>query len=110
MDDIRFAIEGQAAIEAAEDLLGLPEFSGTWEAPGDHQKGMTLAAIATIAGLVGGTLSAAEQIRKWYQSWKKGKRDKKIDKVVIVGAEGKRLELEGASVEEIRAVLEDLNK
>ncbi len=65
-----------------------------------------LATIASIVGIVSGTLAVAEQIRKWYQEYKQGKSGKKIAKVLIVGCNGDRLLLENATVEQIRKVLE----
>ena len=66
-----------------------------------------MATIATIVGLVGGTVAIAEQIRKWYQEYKQSQSGKKIDKVVIIGRNGQRLLLEDATVEEIRQILND---
>jgi hypothetical protein len=108
MAQIQLAIEGEGAVEASEELVTLPELSGSWEATGGDERELTLATIATIVGIVGGTLAAAEQIRKWYAEWKKGKSGKKIQKVVLVGPKGKRVQLEKATVEEINAVLKEL--
>jgi hypothetical protein len=44
--------------------------------------------IATIVGIVGGTMAIAEQIRKWDQEYKPGK---KIAKVLIVSSNGRGL-------------------
>jgi len=112
MANIQLAIEGQGAVEATESLLEIPEISGDWQPAdeGEAERGLTLAAIATIVGIVGGTIAIAEQIRKWYQEWKKDKPGKKIDKVVMVGAGGERLLLEGATAEDIRKILEGLVK
>jgi hypothetical protein len=49
-------------------------------------------------------MAIAEQIRKWYQEYKQ--KGKKIDKVIIVGRNGRRLLLEDTTVEEIRKVLD----
>ncbi len=108
MANIQLAIEGQDAVEATETLLEIPGISGSWQPAGESQKELTLATIAVIIAIAGGTVAAAEQIREWYQDWKKGKAGKKIEKVVIVGPDGKRLLLEGATVEEISEILEGL--
>ncbi len=110
MGNIQLAVEGQDAVEATKSLLAIPELSGEWQPVDGNQKALTLATIATIVGIVGGTLKVAEQIHKWYKHWKEGKADHTIDKVVIVGADGQRLVLENASVEEISTVLEGLAK
>ena len=108
MANIQFAIEGQDAVEATKALLEIPEISGDWQPVGETQRELALATIVAIVGIVGGTIAIAEQIRKWYNEWKKGKSGKKIDKVVIIGAGGKRLLLEGATVEDISKVLEGI--
>ena len=110
MGNIQLAVEGQDAVEATKSLLTIPELSGEWQPVDGNQKALTLATIATIVGIVGGTLKVADQIHKWYKQWKKGKTDKNIDKVVIVGADGQRLVLENASVEDISTLLEGLAK
>jgi DNA-binding transcriptional regulator YbjK len=72
----------------------------------DVKKEAVITTVATIVGLVGGTLAIAEQIRKWYQEYKQKQSGKKIDKVLIVGRNGRRLLLENATIEEIRQILE----
>jgi hypothetical protein len=106
MSKIQLAIEGQNAVEATKELLEIPEISGDWQPVGGTQRELALATIATIVGIVGGTIAIAEQIRKWYNEWKEGKSGKKIDKVVIIGAGGERLLLEGATAEDISKILE----
>ncbi|MEH2455677.1 hypothetical protein [Nostoc sp.] len=65
MAEIKVGLEGENAPAAAEALLEIPGISGSYEVP--TQKEGTLAAIATIIGIVGGAVALAEQIRKWYQ-------------------------------------------
>ncbi|MBE7552724.1 MAG: hypothetical protein HS126_16765 [Anaerolineales bacterium] len=110
MSTIQFAIEGEGAADAAASLVALPELSGSWEATGADEREITLAAIATVVGITGGTLAAAEQIRKWYAEWQKGKSGKTIKKVVLVGSKGKRIQLENATAREINEVLQELVK
>jgi len=108
MANIQLAIEGQNALKATEKLLEIPEISGDWQPASEEDERGLLATIATIVGIVGGTAAIAEQIRKWYQEWKKGKAGKNIDKVVMVGSGGERLLLEGATAEDISKILESL--
>ncbi|KYC40989.1 hypothetical protein WA1_25220 [Scytonema hofmannii PCC 7110] len=103
---MRLAIEGEDAISATEALLASPEISGTWELSSESSEREGVAAtVATIVGIVGGMIAIAEQIRKWYQEYKQ--KGKKIDKVIIVGRNGRRLLLEDTTVEEIRKVLDN---
>ena len=110
MANIQLAIEGQNAVEATETLLEIQEISGDWRSAGEGkvERELTLATIATIVGIAGGTIAIAEQIRKWYQEWKKGKSGKKIDKVVMVGKGGERLLLGSATAEDISKILEGM--
>ncbi len=108
MTNIQIAVEGEGAVPATEALLAMPELSGSW-APAVNQptrEGVT-ATIATIVGIVGGSLAIAEQLRKWYEAYKKEKSGKRIEKVLLVGRNGRRLLLENATLEELRQILED---
>ncbi len=105
---IQFAIEGTNADAAAKALLEIPGISGNCAALSDNQKSVTLAMIATVVGIVGGTLTIAEKIQKWYSDYKKSKSGKELGKVLIIGKDGKRLSLDGATVEQIKKVLETL--
>lgn len=108
MAEIQLAIEGEGAIPATEELLEIPGISGTWMVSSEAaEREGVVATIATIVGIVGGTVAIAEQIRKWYQEYKKGKSDKRIEKVVLVGRNGRRMLLENATIEQIRQILEE---
>lgn len=107
MTNMLIEVQGTDAIVATEDLLAIPGISGTWETDDDAAKEGTLAVIATIVGIVGGTLAIAEQIRKWYQEYRQSKSGKKIEKVLIVGRNGRRLLLEDATIEQIQKILEE---
>jgi len=106
MQPLQIAIEGNDAVDAAKALMALPTLSGNWQTPEGNQRGV-LAVIATIVDIIGDTLAAAEQIKKWYQERKKANSGRTITKAVLVGNR-KRVLLEGATVEEIKAVLESL--
>ncbi|MCX5982675.1 MAG: hypothetical protein NTY89_12975 [Nostocales cyanobacterium LacPavin_0920_SED1_MAG_38_18] len=107
MTEIKFAIEGEDAITATEELLAIEGITGNYTVNSeDVKKEAVITTVATIVGLVGGTLAIAEQIRKWYQEHKQKQSGKKIDKVLIVGRNGRRLLLENATIEEIRQILE----
>jgi hypothetical protein len=104
---ITFAIEGSAAAEAAEALLALEGVSGELEIDTATQRDGGATAIATIIGIVGGSVAIAEQIRKWYVEYRQAQRTKTIDKVLIVTSNGRFL-LEDASVEQISKLLDSL--
>jgi hypothetical protein len=105
---IQIAIEGADAVAATEALLALPGISGAFELsgelPGEVEKEGVLATIATIVGIVGGGMAAAEQIRKWHGEYRGSLEQPRIEKVLIVTERG-RIYLEGATTEEIAKAL-----
>ena len=107
MTEIQLAIEGEDAVAATEALLQISGISGNYKVNADAQeREPVMTTVATIVGIMGGTIAIAEQIRKWYQEYEQKKSGKKIDKVLIVGRNGRRLLLKDATVEEIRKILE----
>ncbi len=107
MAEIQLAIEGKDAIAVTEELLAIPGISGNYKVSSEAQeREPVVTTVATIVGIVGGTLAIAEQIRKWYQEYKVKQSGKRIEKVLIVGRNGRRLLLEDATLEEIRQILE----
>jgi len=113
MLNIKFTIEGNNAVEATKALLSIPGLSGDWQSVDEEQRGLSLATIATIVGIAAGTVAVAEQIRKWYREWKKGRSDKTIERAVMVlktDSEEKRINLEGATLKDISEILEVLIK
>ncbi len=108
MADIHLAIEGEDAVAATEALLAIPGISGNYEVSAESpRKETVVATVATIIGIVGGAIAIAEQIRKWYQEYKANQSGKRIEKVLIVGRNGRRILLEDATIEEIRQILEE---
>jgi hypothetical protein len=106
MAGITITIDGEDSASAAQELLALPGLSGTVEVKGDPKKTELLTIVTSIIGIVGGTLSIAEQIRKWYQEAKQ-KRPGNLD-VLLEGEDGNRVLLEDATVEEIVQILQSL--
>jgi hypothetical protein len=102
---IEFEVEGSGAIEATAALFALPEIEGKWETVPPEREAV-IATIGTIIGIVGGSIAIAEQIRKWYLEYRQGKHGAKIEKVLLVGRDGKRIVLENATLEEIKQLLD----
>jgi hypothetical protein len=106
MADIQLEVQGQDAVAATEELFSISGLSGSWNTEGDADKEGTVITIGTIVAIVGGTVAIAEQIRKWYQEYKKGKSGKKIEKVLLIGRNGQRILLKDATIEQIKQILE----
>lgn len=106
MPQIKLSLEGEEADIAAEKLFKTTDLQGSWEVVTNSlsTKEGTLAVIGTVVGIVGGTIAVAEQLRKWYQEYKRA--NKRFD-VVLVG-DNVRVVLENATIEDICAVLEEL--
>ena len=106
MADIKIEIQGQGTVALTQELFAIEGLQGKWETVGGNEKEGVLVTIATIVGIVGGTIAIAQQIRQWYQEYKKGNSDKKIEKVMLIGRNGRRLLLENATIEQIKEILD----
>ncbi|HEY9802448.1 MAG TPA: hypothetical protein V6D25_18955 [Leptolyngbyaceae cyanobacterium] len=106
MPKVKLSLEGEQVDIAAAKLFETTGLQGSWEVATSSlpTKEGTLAVIGTVVGIVGGTIAVAEQLRKWYQEYKRA--NKRFD-VVLVG-ENVRVVLENATIEDICAVLEEL--
>ncbi|MEO1400372.1 MAG: hypothetical protein AAFV72_03855 [Cyanobacteria bacterium J06635_1] len=109
MGELKIAIKGAAAPEAAASLFEIDGLEGGYETDPAVSKDGGLTVIATVVGIVGGTVALAEQIRQWYVAYKQRQDVKTIDKVLIVTPHGRFL-LKDASIEEIAQALEPLAK
>ena len=83
MQPLQIAIEGPGAVNAAKALTDIPNLFGDRQTPDGTQREGVMAVIAAIVCIAGGTLAAAEQIRKWYQERKKVNSGKTITKAVL---------------------------
>jgi len=113
MEQLQIAVEGPGALEAARALLDATGLSGTCEPVEPVTRDLMTAAavIGIVAGVIGsaaGTVALAEQIRRWYREWSEGGSEKRIDKVVLIGAKGERLVLKNATADEIVKILDGL--
>lgn len=106
---LEFIIEGPGAPAAASALVDTSGVEGRWEElPTEGEKELiTLAAIATIVGLVGGALEIAERLRAWHKEWSTRDSSTRVEKVVLIRPDGRRMSLEGLSTDELAKLLED---
>lgn len=103
---MKVEIQGQDAVKATEELLSIEGLQGSYETVSEVEREGILVTIATIVGIIGGTVTIAKEIYEWYQKYQKSK-GTKIEKVLIVSANGRRLLLKNATVEQIQEILED---
>ncbi|MBP0029857.1 hypothetical protein [Roseofilum sp. Guam] len=103
---MKIEIVGQDAEVATEELLSIAGIEGSYETVDEPQKAEVLTTISTIVGIVGGTMAIAKQLYEWYQKSQKKDSGRKLEKVMIVTDDGRRLLLKDATVEQIKELLE----
>jgi hypothetical protein len=101
---IQLEIQGDAAPTATAELFSTPEIEGNWQAVGEDEREGVLTTIATIVAITGGTIAIAEKLYGWF---KKNRTAKTIDRVLLVGKNGQRLLLKDATLDQIKALLEN---
>ncbi len=106
MAAITITIDGEDSESAAQELLAIPGIAGILSVEEGPKKTEVLTTVASIITIVGGALSIAEQIRKWYQEAQQ-KRPGNLD-VLLEGEDGNRVLLEDATVEEIVQILQSI--
>ena len=104
---MKLEIQGRDAVAAAEELLAIEGLSGSYETVDEVERGEPLTTIATIVGITAGTLTIAEKLYEWNQKSQQDPGGSRIEKVLIVAPNGRRLLLKDATVEQIQEVLKD---
>ena len=107
---MKIEIQGQYAVQAAEELLSIEGLSGSYETISEVERGEPLTTIATIVAITGGTLAIGEKLYKWnkkYQKFSQNPGGTRIEKVLIVAPNGNRLLLKDATLEQIQEILND---
>ncbi|ARV57996.1 hypothetical protein BZZ01_04500 [Nostocales cyanobacterium HT-58-2] len=107
---MKIEIQGKDAVQATEELLAIEGLEGNYKTIEEVEREGTLATIATIVGIVSGTLTVAESIHKWKEKYQKSLHDPtgaRIEKVLIVTDDNRRLLLKDATVEQIKDILEN---
>ncbi len=107
---MKIEIQGREAIKATEELLAIEGLEGSYQTVEEVEREGTLSTIATIVGIVSGTLTVAESIHKWKEKYQNSLHDPtgaRIEKVLIVIDDNHRLLLKDATVEQIKEILEN---
>jgi hypothetical protein len=96
---MKIEIIGKDAISATEELLDAEELEGTYETVKEvEREAVILTTIASIVTIVAGAVA----IYDWYQ---KNCKTDRIEKAIIILADGRRLLLKNATVEQIKRFL-----
>lgn len=106
---MKIEIQGQEAVQATEELLAIEGIKGSYETLNLVERGEPLTTIAAIVGIVGGTLTIGEKLYHWNQKYQKPIQDTngaRIEKVLIVTDNNRRLLLKDATLEQIKEILE----
>ncbi len=107
---MKLEIQGRDAVAAAKELLAIEGLEGSYQTLEEVERGelnTTLVTIATIVAIASGTLSIAEQLYQWKERYFQNPTGPRIEKVLIVAPNGRRLLLKDATLEQIQEILED---
>ena len=107
---MKIEIQGRDAVSAAEELLRIEGLQGSYETVDELEREGTLATIATIVAITAGTLTIAEKLYQWNQKYQQSRQapaEARIEKVLIVAPNGRRLLLQDAKIEQIQEILKD---
>ena len=105
MPAIRLIVEGEHAVEASENLKEIEGLTATVEPIVEEHKEIALATVVSITAIAVGAVTIADKFITWYRDWKKGKDEKRIEKVIIEGPDGTRVLMENATPEDVAAIL-----
>jgi hypothetical protein len=106
---MKIEITGQDAQQATEELLAIEGVEGSYETIEEVEREGTLVTIATIVGIVSGTITIAESIHRWNQKYQKSLHNPtapRIERVLIVGKNKRLLLLQDTTLDQIKELLE----
>lgn len=104
---MKIEIQGPDAAEATKELLAIDGLQGSYQLIDEVERGI-LATIATIVAIAGGSLTIGEKLYQWNQKYQKSLTNPtgpRIEKVLIIDDNNRRLLLKNATVEQIQEFL-----
>lgn len=108
---MKIEIEGQDAVTVTKELLSIEGLEGNYETIDEVEREATvIATIATIVGITLGTIEIAEKLYEWKQKHQNSQLNStgaRIEKVMLIAPNGKRLLLKDATIEQIKEIMED---
>jgi len=112
MREIQLIIEGPGATVAAEELATEAAFDLTLQ-PTTDDATKSLEALYITAAIVGITVNAiqsADILYNWWQKWAAAQPATRLDKVIVITPNNRRLLLHNMTKAEIAAVIDDYCK
>lgn len=106
---MKIEIQGRDAVKATVELLAIEGIEGSYQTIDEVQRGEPVTTIAAIVAIVGGTLTIGEKLYQWKEKYQKSLQDpngSRIEKILIVTDDNRRLLLKDATVEQIKEILE----
>jgi len=88
---MQIEIEGLDAIKVAQDILEMEGVQGSYEVISEVEKEGTLATIATIIGIISGTIAIAEKLYQLKRKMLDSPETPKSERVLIVSKNADRL-------------------
>ena len=108
---MKIEIQGRDAVNATEEMLLIEGLDGSYQTlDAVEREGTLVTTIATIVAIVGGSLTIAEKLYEWNKRYQRSLADSsgaRIEKVLIVAENGRRLLLQDATVDQIQEILEN---
>jgi len=107
---MKIEIQGKDAVKATEELLAIEGLSGSYQTIDEVEREPILTTIATFVGIASGILTIGESIYKWKEKYQNSLQDPngiRIEKVMLVTKDNRRLLLKDATLEQIQEILKD---
>lgn len=103
---VRIVIEGPDAEAAARDFFSRGWFEAEWER---HEQGKTPVVSAQVLAIAAGSVTVAEKMLGWWESWRRDGAPEPALAVVVQASGGARVALDTASRDSLVDVLRVLH-
>lgn len=114
---LKIEIQGRDAVSATEELMrelsSIEGLEASYETIEEVEKETTLTTIATIVAITAGSMTIGEKLYNWFGKNKNSPENlpsSKIEKVLIVAPNNRRLLIENATLEQVQEIVKIGNK
>ena len=105
---MQIAIEGDNAINLAQEILAIPGLEGNYEVDKEVEKEGTISVVANIVEIIAGTLTVAQPLYQLLrQQLNKSPQSDKIETLVIISKTQKRFLIKDLSFEQLQKLLDE---